>query len=80
MSATESSRVSRFENISERERSTKIDIVREKKHKNAKRCALSKRTARMVEVATLTLVIVGAIVLLGLPSALWFIIKVSFCS
>ena len=78
MSATKSSHVSRFNNISERERSTEIGLVKENKHKNAKRCALSKRTARMVEVAMLTLVIVCAIVLLGLPSALPFMIKVSY--
>ena len=71
MSANESSQVS------ERERSTEIGIVKENKQKNAKRCALSKRTARMVEVATLMLVIVCAIVLLGLPSALPFMKKVS---
>ena len=78
MSTTEFSHVSSSENISEMERSVEHGIAKENKHKNAKRCALSKKNARLVEVATLTLVIVCAIVLLGLPSALPFMKQVSF--
>ena len=83
MSAPESSHASRFQSIpeTERERSTELSLNglgKESKSKNAKRCALSKREARMVEEAVLMLVIVCAIALLSLPSALHFVKKVSF--
>ena len=79
MSATESSHASRLESISEMERSTELSLVKESKHKSAKWCALTSRSARMVEATMLTLVIVCAIVLLSLPSALHFVKQVSLC-
>ena len=78
MSATESSHASRFENISEMERSTERSLASKSKQKSAKRCALPKRWARMVEVATLTFVIACAIVLFSLPPLLHLVKKVSF--
>ena len=78
MSAPESSPSCKFQTIPETQRSAEIGLGMESKSNNAKRCALSSRSARMVEVTTLTLVIVCAIVLLSLPSVLHFVKKVSF--
>ena len=63
--------------IAENERSNANNLQKEITPKITYRCALSDKEARVLEVTILTLVILGVMALLTLPSALYFVPKVS---
>ena len=65
--------------VAEIECSDVNNVQKESTLKSSQRCALSDRTARVLEVVILTVVIVIVMALLSLPTALHFVTKVRPC-